>query len=41
MIEPYGLIIIVVLLATQVLNRIVGPIVAACGDLISAVFGLT
>jgi Zn-dependent protease len=41
MIEPYGLIIIVALLATQVLNRIVGPVVSACGDLIYLVFGLS
>jgi len=41
MIEPYGLIIIVALLATQVLNRIVGPVVSACGDLIYVVFGLS
>ncbi len=41
MIEPYGLIIIVALLATRVLSRVIGPVVGACRDLIYAVFGLS
>ena len=41
MIERYGLIIIVALLATRVLSRVVGPVVAVCRDLIYAVFGLS
>ena len=41
MIEPYGLIIIVALLATRVLSGVIGPVVAVCRDLIYAVFGLS
>jgi Zn-dependent protease len=41
MIEPYGLIIIVVLLATRVLSAVIWPLVAACRNLIYALFGLT
>jgi len=40
MIEPYGLIIIVALLATRVLGAVIWPLVAACQDLIAALFGL-
>jgi Zn-dependent protease len=41
MIEPYGLIIIVVLLATRVLSAVIWPLVAACRNVIYALFGLT
>jgi Zn-dependent protease len=41
MIEPYGLIIVVALLATRVLSGVIGPVVAVCRDLIYAVFGLS
>jgi Zn-dependent protease len=41
MIEPYGLIIIVALLATRVLSGVIGAVVAVCRDLIYAVFGLS
>jgi len=41
MIEPYGLIIIVALLATRVLSGVIGPVVIVCRDLIYAVFGLS
>jgi len=41
MIEPYGLIIIVALLATRVLSGVIGPVVAVFRDLIYAVFGLS
>jgi Zn-dependent protease len=41
MIEPYGLIIIVALLATRVLSGVIGPVVVVCRDLIYAVFGLS
>src|SRR5690349_10238831 len=41
MIEPYGFIIIVALLATQVLGVIIGPLVMVGRHLIYALFGLT
>ncbi|HTT37579.1 MAG TPA: site-2 protease family protein [Burkholderiales bacterium] len=41
MIEPYGLIIIVVLLATRVLGAVIWPLVAVCYDLTLALFGLS
>jgi len=41
MIEPYGLIIIVVLLATRALSAVIWPLVAACGSVIYALFGLS
>jgi Zn-dependent protease len=41
MIEPYGLIIIVVLLATRALSAVIWPLVAACRSLIYALFGLS
>jgi Zn-dependent protease len=41
MIEPYGLIIVVALLATRVLSSVIGPVVVVCRDLIYAVFGLS
>jgi Zn-dependent protease len=41
MIEPYGFIIIVALLATQVLGVIIGPLVMLGRYLIYALFGLT
>ena len=41
MIEPYGLIIIVVLLATRALGAVIWPLVAACRSLIYALFGLS
>jgi Zn-dependent protease len=41
MIEPYGLIIIVALLATRVLSGVIGPVVIVCRDLVYAVFGLS
>ncbi len=41
MIEPYGLIIIVVLLATRALSAVIWPLVATCRSLIYALFGLS
>jgi Zn-dependent protease len=41
MIEPYGLIIIVVLLATRVLSAVIWPLVAGSRGLIYALFGLS
>ena len=41
MIEPYGLIIIVVLLASRVLGAVIWPLVVACHNLIFALFGLS
>ena len=41
MIEPYGLIIIVVLLATRVLGAVIWPLVTLCRNLIYALFGLS
>jgi Zn-dependent protease len=41
MIEPYGLIIIVVLLATRLLSAVIWPIVAGFRGLIYALFGLS
>ena len=41
MIEPYGLIIIVVLLATQVLGAVIWPLVILCRRLIYALLGLS
>jgi Zn-dependent protease len=41
MIEPYGLIIIVLLLATQVLGAVIFPLVILCRTLIYALFGLS
>jgi len=41
MIEPYGLFIIVALLATRVLSAVLGPVVGACRALIYAIFGLS
>jgi Zn-dependent protease len=41
MIEPYGLIIIVLLLATQVLGAVIWPLVILCRALVYALFGLS
>ena len=41
MIEPYGLIIIVVLLATRALGAVIWPLVALCRTVIYALFGLS
>jgi Zn-dependent protease len=41
MIEPYGLIIIVALLATRVLSAVIWPVVAGFRGLIYALFGLS
>ena len=41
MIEPYGLIIIVLLLATQVLGAVIWPLVILCRTLVYALFGLS
>jgi Zn-dependent protease len=41
MIEPYGLIIIVVLLATGALSAVIWPLIALCRNLIFALFGLS
>jgi Zn-dependent protease len=41
MIEPYGLIIIVVLLATRALGAVIWPLVALCRNVIYALFGLS
>ena len=41
MIEPYGLIIIVMLLATRVLGAVIWPLVTSCRNLIYALFGLS
>ncbi len=41
MIEPYGLFIVIALLATGILNSIVWPIVAVCRKLMFALFGLS
>ncbi|MEO8629608.1 MAG: site-2 protease family protein [Betaproteobacteria bacterium] len=41
MIEPYGLFIVIALLATGILNRIIWPIVAVCRKLMFALFGLS
>ena len=41
MIEPYGLIIIVVLLATRALSAVIWPLVAACHSVIYSLFGLS
>jgi Zn-dependent protease len=41
MIEPYGLIIIVVLLATGLLSAVIWPLIALCRNLIYALFGLS
>ncbi len=41
MIEPYGLIIIVVLLATRALSAVIWPLVATCRSLIYVLFGLS
>jgi Zn-dependent protease len=41
MIEPYGLFIIVLLLATQVLGAVIFPLVILCRTLIFALFGLS
>jgi len=41
MIEPYGLFIIVALLATRLLNGILWPAVIACRNLIYSLFGLS
>ena len=41
MIEPYGLIIIVLLLATQVLGAVIFPLVILCRTLLYALFGLS
>ena len=41
MIEPYGLIIIVLLLATQVLGAVIWPLVILCRTLIYALLGLS
>jgi Zn-dependent protease len=41
MIEPYGLFIIVLLLATQVLGAVIFPLVILCRTLILALFGLS
>jgi Zn-dependent protease len=41
MIEPYGLIIVIVLLATRALSAVIGPVVAACRSVIYALFGLS
>jgi len=41
MIEPYGLIIVIVLLATRALGAVIWPVVAACRSLIYALFGLS
>jgi Zn-dependent protease len=41
MIEPYGLIIIVVLLATKVLGAVIWPVVILCRRLIYALLGLS
>ena len=41
MIEPYGLIIIVLLLATQVLGAVIWPLVILCRNLVYALFGLS
>ena len=41
MIEPYGLIIIVLLLATRVLGAVIWPLVILCRNVIYALFGLS
>jgi Zn-dependent protease len=41
MIEPYGLIIIVVLLATRALGAVIWPLVTLCRNVIYALFGLS
>jgi len=41
MIEPYGLIIIVVLLATRALGAVIWPLVALCRNVIYALLGLS
>jgi Zn-dependent protease len=41
MIEPYGLIIIVMLLATRVLGAVIWPLVTLCRNVIYALFGLS
>jgi Zn-dependent protease len=41
MIEPYGFIIIVALLATQVLGVVIGPVVMVASHFIYALFGLS
>ena len=41
MIEPYGLIIIVVLLATGALSAVIWPLIALCRSLIYALLGLS
>ena len=41
MIEPYGLIIIVVLLATRALGAVLWPLVTLCRNVIYALFGLS
>jgi len=41
MIEPYGLIIIVMLLATRVLGAVIWPLVTLCLNVIYALFGLS
>jgi len=41
MIEPYGLIIIVLLLATRALGAVIWPLVALCRNVIYALFGLS
>lgn len=40
MIEPYGLIIVIVLLATRLLSAVIWPIVMTCRNLILALLGL-
>jgi Zn-dependent protease len=41
MIEPYGFIIVIVLLATRALSAIISPVVTAVGSVIYALFGLS